>query len=483
MSNPVLAARGVSKRYPGTLALDGVDFEVRRGQVSALVGENGAGKSTLMRILAGIEQPTSGALELDGRAVRLGGSRDAIAHGIAMIHQELNVLPNLSVTDNIFLGREITRRGVVDRAEEDRQARALLDLLGEAIDPRAEAGALEMGQQQIVEIARALSQSARVVIMDEPTSALSAAEVAVLFRVIADLKQRGVAVVYISHHLEELLSISDRVTVLRDGRVVAEAAASGVGPEWIVERMTGGVAGGGAQARKTVGEPVFTAPGMGIEIRAGEIVGFYGLMGAGRTPLFETIAGLRPCVGEMRLGGRDLCALDVAQRLAAGVALVPESRQRDAIIPALSVRENIVLASRRGAYVSAEEERRKAGAMVRDLHIRVNDLEAPVTSLSGGNQQKVILARCLLTNPKLLIMDEPTCGVDVSARAEIWELVRRLAERGMAVMFASSELQEVMSLATRIVVMADGRITAKFPIEEATEGALVAAAGGEHAYN
>jgi len=484
-SGAVLAARGISQRFPGTLALEGVDFTARAGQVSALIGENGAGKSTLMRILAGIDQPTAGVLELDGRPVRLASSRDAAARGIAMIHQELNLLPNLSVTDNIFLGRELTRYGLVDRAAEEGQARQLLQRLDQPIDPRALAGSLPLGQQQAVEIARAIAQNARVLIMDEPTSALSAAEIEVLFRVIRDLKARGAAVIYISHRLEELLAIADSVTVLRDGRVVAEAGAGSIGVEWMVEKMTGGVPAAGTKAPPPAGAPVFSVQGvsLGAELRdvsfavsAGEIVGFYGLLGAGRTPLLECIAGLRtPDSGEMRLDGRGIGRLSIAQRIAAGVALVPESRQRDAIVPALSVRENILLASRAGLFVSPGKERRRAAEAARELRIRTSDIESPVTSLSGGNQQKVVLARYLLISPRLLLLDEPTCGVDIGARAEIYEIIRRLAARGMAVLFASSELQEILTLATRIVVMASGRITAELAAAEASEEALVAA--------
>ncbi len=481
----VLAARGISMQFPGTLALDRVDFSVRAGSVHALVGENGAGKSTLVRILAGIERPTSGHLELDGAPLHLASSRDATARGIAMIHQELNLLPNLSVTDNLFLGRERVRFGVVDRAREEQEARHLLDRLEQRVDPRTLAGDLPLGQQQAIEIARAVAQDARVVIMDEPTSALSAAEVAVLFRVIRELKARGVAVIYISHHLEELLEISDSVTVLRDGRVVAEAPAHGLGIGWIVEKMTGGAAiTGGAQP--AAGNTLFSVRGLclrgelqdvSFDLRAGEIVGFYGLLGAGRTPLFESLIGLRtPERGEIRLENRSLAGLPLGQRIAAGLALLPESRQRDAIVPALSVRENVLLASRRGLCLSPADERRRAGELVRDLHIRTAGLESPVTSLSGGNQQKVVLARYLLTSPKVLLLDEPTCGVDIGARGEIYQILRQLAARGMAIVFASSELQEMLALATRILVMASGRITAEFTAGEVTEEALVAAA-------
>ena len=483
--SPVLAARGVSKQFPGTLALDRVDFPAPAGQVTALVGENGAGKSTLMQILAGIDQPTGGRLELDGRPVEFASSREAAARGVAMIHQELSLLPEMSVADNIFLGHELSRRGVLDRAAEERRTTELLDRLEQAIHPRTPAGSLPLGQQQAIEIARAMARDARVLIMDEPTSALSAAEVDVLFRVIRDLKSRGVAIVYITHHLEELLDNSDSVTVLRDGRVVAEAACESVRLDWIVEKMTGGIAASEAKTPRAVGAPVFSARNLSLgrdvrnvsfEVGAGEIVGFYGLLGAGRTPLFEAIAGLRvEDSGELRLGGRDLGGLSIAARLRAGIALVPESRQRDAIVPALSVRENILLASRGGMYVSAAKERAKAAELVMKLRIRTADAENPITSLSGGNQQKVVLARYLLTSPKLFLLDEPTCGVDIGARAEIYEIIRRLAAEGMAVLFASCDLQEIMTLATRILVMASGRITGVFTASEASEEALVAA--------
>jgi erythritol transport system ATP-binding protein len=502
-SKIVLAARAISKQFPGALALDRVDFAVRRGDVHALVGENGAGKSTLMRILAGIEQPTSGGLELDGAPLQLDSSRAAAACGIAMIHQELNLLPNLSVTDNIFLGRERTRFGVVDRAFQERTARDLMQRLEQPVDPRTLAGDLPAGQRQAIEIARAVAQDARVVIMDEPSSALSAAEVAVLFRVIRDLKAHGVAVIYISHRLEELLTIGDFVTVLRDGRVAAESATSEIGTEWIVEKMTGRPAVRGGYEPKPA-EIVFSArgillsehahsadrSGISFDVRAGEIVGFYGLLGAGRTPLFESMIGLRtPDSGDFLLQGRSLRRLSIQRRIAAGVVLLPEDRQRDSIVPELSVRENILLANRTGLAISPAAERRRAAELVRDLHIRTADLESPVTTLSGGNQQKVVLARYLLAAPKVLLLDEPTCGVDIGARAEIYAILRRLAAGGMAVLFASSELQEVVTLATRILVMASGRITEEFGAG-ASEDELMAAAsplapsrvGGDSAY-
>ena len=490
----VLAARAVSKQYPGTTALDGVDFAVRRGQVNALIGENGAGKSTLMRILAGVEQPASGTLELDGRPVRLASPRDAAARGISMIHQELNLLPNLSVADNIFLGRERTRYGILDRTAQERQTRDLMARLEQPIDPRILVGALPLGYQQIVEIAKAMAQDVRILIMDEPTSTLSAAEIGVLFRLIRDLKSRGVAIVYISHRLEEVLAIGDHVTVLRDGRSVAAAAADAVDVAWIVEKMTGrtataGVPSGPHAEPAGAGPPTLSVEGLEVgqavppalhgvsfTARAGEILGFYGLMGAGRTELFEALIGLRRVRhGSIACQGRAITHLGIPEHIHAGLALVPEERRAAGIVPTLSVRENIALAQTHGLYLSFAAERRSAAEFVRELNIRAVSLEQPITSLSGGNQQKVVLSRFLFTSPKVLLLDEPTRGVDVGARAEIYTIIRRLAAGGMTVLFASSELQEIMTLATRILVMAEGRITAEFAAAEATEHALVAA--------
>ena len=486
----VLAARAVSKQYPGTTALDGVDFAARRGKVSALIGENGAGKSTLMRILAGVEQPTAGTLELDGRPVRLASPRDAAARGISMIHQELNLLPNLSVADNIFLGSERTRYGILDGNAQERQTHDLMARLEQPVDPHILVGALPLGYQQIVEIAKAIAQDVRILIMDEPTSALSAAEIGVLFRLIRDLKSRGVAIVYISHRLEEVIAIGDRVTVLRDGRAVAEAAADAVDVAWIVEKMTGRTAAGGVPSGPRAepagaGPPTLSVGGLSLEdrlhgvsftARGGEILGFYGLMGAGRTELFETLIGLRRVRhGAIACEGRAIAHLGIPERIRAGLALVPEERRAAGIVPTLSVRENIALAQTHGLYLSPAAERRSAAEFVRELNIRAASLEQPITSLSGGNQQKVVLSRYLLTSPKVLLLDEPTRGVDVGARAEIYAIIRRLAAGGMTVLFASSELQEIMTLATRILVMAEGRITAEFAAAEATEHDLVAA--------
>jgi erythritol transport system ATP-binding protein len=509
MTDAILRAERISKTYPGTLALDHVDFQVRRGQVNVLIGENGAGKSTLAKILAGVERPTQGRLALEGEEIRLRSPRDADRYGIGMIYQELSLFPNLSVAENIFMAREVTAgRLMVDHKAQERRARALLERLEQPIDPRTLAGELPLGQQQLVEIARALARDVRILIMDEPTSALSAAEINVLFGIIRELKSRGVSIVYISHRLEELLEIGDQITVLRDGRLIAEAPADAISLGWLVEKMTGRSATvmtprqksqvaaellkvNSLSLRRADGRLVLD--GVSFTVHAGEILGIYGLMGAGRTELLESLIGVQPRVqGAILLEGRRLEARSTAERIAAGLVLVPEDRQRAGLVPTLSVQQNVTLMSLgrfvRGFYLSPARESAGAERLTRELRIKVSDLGQPVTSLSGGNQQKVVVAKCLLTSPKVLLMDEPTRGVDVAAKAEICETMRRLAAQGLGVVFASSELKEILAVAGRVLVMSRGRITGEFQIDQASEEALVRAAsakpgreGGERA--
>jgi erythritol transport system ATP-binding protein len=496
----VLEARAVSKQYPGTLALDRVDFQLRRGRVTALIGENGAGKSTLVKILAAIEPPTRGSLALDGKEVRFASVRDAEGAGIGMIHQELNLCPNLSVAENIFLARHVTAHGMVDRKEQERRAAELLERLEHPIAPGALVGDLPLGQQQVVEIAKALARDVRVLIMDEPTSALSAAEIAVLFRIIRDLAARGVAVVYISHRLHELLEIADFVSVLRDGRMVAEAPAGEVDARWIVERMTGRSASaqpivGGAPPE---GRDVLRVASLSLtavsgrrvlrdvsfSLRVGEVLGIYGLMGAGRTELLETLMGLHPgAAGSIQLEGRRLDGLSTADRIAAGLAMVPEDRQAAGLVQPLSIRSNMTLAALqrvcRWGWLSPRREQAFAAPKVAELQIKVPGLGHNVGSLSGGNQQKVVIAKCLLTGPRVLLLDEPTRGVDVGAKAEIHSLVRRLAASGIGVVLVSSELEEVRAVADRILVMSRGAVTADFEAAQAGDDELAAAASAQ----
>lgn len=493
-----LEARAVSKQYPGTLALDNVDFVLRGGEVTALIGENGAGKSTLVKILGGVEQPTAGSLLLDGTEIRMSSVRDADAQGIGMIHQELNLCGNLSAAENIFLGREMTDRGMLNRRGQEEIARQLMSRLGQEIDVSMAAADLPLGMQQIVEIAKALARNVRVLMMDEPTSALSASEIEVLFRIIRELTAQGVAIVYISHRLEELLEIAYRVFVLRDGRMVADAPAREVNTAWIVERMTGRASStGDARESHAAGETVLRidslslkAPGgrsvlsnVSFSAHAGQILGIYGLMGAGRTELMESLMGLHPeCLGDVWLHSANQRGAGVPERIAAGMAMLPEDRQTSGLVASLSVLENMTLASlgkyARGPWLSHTAENAAAEKMSADFRIKSAGLQHNIGSLSGGNQQKVLLARCLLTSPQVLLLDEPTRGVDVGAKREIYAIVRRLADSGMSILFVSSELDEIRSVADRILVMSRGEITGDFQATNVSADALALAASG-----
>jgi erythritol transport system ATP-binding protein len=492
----ILEARSVSMQYPGTLALDNVTFLLRKGTVSALIGENGAGKSTLVKILAGIAQPTRGTLLLDGAEISLRSVRDADSHGIGIIHQELNLCPNLSVAENIHLAREISAYGVLNKRQQELRARELLERLEHPIDPQALVGNLPLGQQQIVEIAKALARDVRVLMMDEPTSALSAAEIEVLFRIIRDLKARGVAIVYISHRLEELLGIADTVSVLRDGRMVAESPAGDVDTRWIVERMTGRAAASievpnhqeaGPELLRVEALSLTAESGrpllrdVSLNLRAGEVLGIYGLMGAGRTELLECLMGLHPEVaGSIFLDSRKLDGLDTSRRIACGLAMVPEDRQVSGLVQSLSVLANMTISSlsrfAKGAWLSPSSEQAAASRIASDLRIKAPGLQHNIGSLSGGNQQKVVIAKCLLTDPRVLLLDEPTRGVDVGAKREIHAIVRRLAASGMGILLVSSELEEVRATADRVIVMSRGAVTAEFQAATATDDALAVAA-------
>lgn len=495
----VLNAFDIVKTYGATRALKGVNFSIHRGQVTTLFGENGAGKSTLMKILSGVEQPTSGELTLDGDPVAFANTVDARRHGISIIHQELSLAPNLSVRDNIFLGRELTGPTGVNYAEEARQARAVLDELGEDIDPLTKVADLRLGQQQIVEIARALSIDARILIMDEPTSALSASEVEVLFTVVRDLTARGVSIVYISHHLEEALEITDHAVVLRDGAITATALAADIDLAWVVRAMVGeGFDLGSAPAGYEFGAVALSIQNVSVadvenparsvvdrlslEVRAGEIVCIYGLMGAGRTELLEAAAGRIPLSGGRVLkGGRDLAGLSIADRIAAGLGLVPEDRQRDGLVPTMTVGANLSLASLgsfiRGLFVSDRREADLVTESIRTMHVKTSGGGAPINSLSGGNQQKVVIGKMLATEPTVILLDEPSRGIDIGAKAEVFRLLAERAEHGLAVIYSTSEVGECLSIAHRIVVMSRGRISAEFGADTTKE--QIMAASGE----
>lgn len=497
--NTVLRAKNVAKRYGGTHALKGVNFAVTEGKVTALFGENGAGKSTLMKILSGIERPTSGSLELRGEPAEFGSTVEARDQGISIIHQELSLCPNLSVRDNIFMGREITRKtGAVDYAAERRNVEELMSRLEEQIDPDTLVADLRLGQQQLVEIARALSVNARILIMDEPTSALSAAEVEVLFKVIRDLTAAGVSIVYISHHLEEAIEISDYAVVLRDGSIVASEEMVNVDLDWIVGNMVGRNFDLGRPPSSDFGKVALeidavkvpdrsnpdrlAVDGVSLDIRAGEIVCIYGLMGAGRTEMLEALAGLVPLAGgRVLVDDRDLAGLSISERIAWGLGLVPEDRQRDGLVQTMSVGRNLSLASLgsfvKGMLLSSAVENTLVEQGIKAVGVKTAGPSASIGSLSGGNQQKVVIGKMLATNPKVILLDEPSRGIDVGAKAEVFGLLAELAGKGLAVLFSTSEVEECLSISHRVVVMNRGRISAEFDASKTTKEQIMAASG------
>ncbi|WP_326759041.1 sugar ABC transporter ATP-binding protein [Streptomyces phaeochromogenes] len=496
---PVLRAAEVTKVYGGTQALKGVSLDIAAGRTTVLFGENGAGKSTLMKILSSVEAPSTGHVELDGRPVAFSSAREAADHGVSIIHQELSLCPNLSIQDNLFLGREHTRRGLLNRSAQRTLARQVLNRLDEHLDPQALVGELRLGQQQLVEIARALLQDARVLIMDEPTSALSAPEVEVLFQVINDLKAQNVAIVYISHHLEEALSVADDVAVLRDGVMVATAPAADVDLAWIVRKMVGRdpqtlypaserTLGAVALQISNLSVSAPATPGrlavreLSLTIHAGEMVGIYGLMGSGRTELLECLAGRLPAAaGEAHLHGEPLMG-SIRQRIGAGLALVPEDRQRDGLVQSMGVGQNLSLATvtrfARRVLLNRQAENTAVTSMIKDVTVKTASAGAPIGSLSGGNQQKVVIGKALMTDPRVLLLDEPSRGVDVGAKADVFQLMAQQAKRGLAVLFTTSEAEEAMNIPDRLLVLARGRLVADLRPSEITRDHLMSLADG-----
>lgn len=493
----VMSARNVAKSFGAVHALKGVNFDIHRGQVTTLFGENGAGKSTLMKILSGVIQPTSGEIVLDGRPITFESSTHARNCGISIIHQELSLAPNLTVRDNIFMGREISGPFGVDYAEEERQTRKLMEELEEDIDPLTLVEDLRLGQQQIVEIARALSVDSRILIMDEPTSALSATEVEVLFKVIRDLTAKGVSIVYISHHLEEALQITNHAVVLRDGTMTAWAPRAEIDLNWIVRNMVGEDYDLGSPPEVTKGDVALSIRGLtvpdpksghynvvdklSLDVRAGEIVCIYGLMGAGRTELLETVAGrLRASGGEVVLQGHEVSHLTIAERIARGLALVPEDRQRDGLVQTMTVGQNLSLASiasfTRGLFTNRRAEQVIIDRTIREVTVKTSGGQAAIGSLSGGNQQKVVIGKILATQPKVILLDEPSRGIDIGAKAEVFRLLAEGAKKGLAVVYSTSEVGECLSVAHRIIVMHKGRISAEFD-HTATKEQIMAASG------
>lgn len=494
----ILRTHAISMLFPGTIALDSVDYQVWRGKVNVIIGENGAGKSTLMKILAGVQQPSSGEMSLNGNPVRFASTRDAAAHGIGMVHQELNLFENLTVAENIFLGREIQKgMAPINEAEQEKRTAELLTRLDQPISPRDLVGNLKVGQQQLVEIAKALAEDADILILDEPTSALSKTEVEILFRVIRELTRQGVSIIYISHRLEELMAIGDVITILRDGKFQAEAKVSDIDVPWIVREMLGSdPVSNFLEPGRTFGAPVLEAEhitcvntagsavvnDVTFNVHAGEIVGIYGLMGAGRTELFECLLGTeRNYLGKLWLDSKPVPQrLTTADRIRMGMSLVPEDRKRTGIFPISSVATNLTIASlwrrlQRGFAIARKDEEAVVASTIGNLSIKVSSPEVEIQALSGGNQQKVVIGRSLLTNPKILFLDEPTRGIDVGAKADVFRMMVQLSQQGIAVVFSTSDLKEIMAVSDRILVMSGGKLTADIARDRAEESALVTA--------
>ncbi|HEY0125180.1 MAG TPA: sugar ABC transporter ATP-binding protein [Rhizobium sp.] len=499
----ILRLEDVSKVYSGIVAVKRANLELRRGAVNVLVGENGAGKSTLMKIIAGVERPTLGRIVLEGETVHFDSPADAQARGIGMIFQELNLFANMSVAENIFATREITR-GIfgIDHKAQITKANEFLKRLDAGINAETMIEDLPIGQQQLVEIAKAISLNARILIMDEPTSALSAAEVDILFKVIAELKAQGVAIVYISHRLEELMRIGDYITVLRDGQITGQAMVRDIDTKWIVRSMIGSDAKDFAKGDShTIGKEAFRAEeislprstgGLAVDhvslsVRAGEILGIYGLMGAGRSEFFECVMGRHMhSTGKIFIDGVEVRERDTTRRIRRGLALIPEDRQREGLVQVLSIASNLTLASlgrfARFFHIDAGAEKQATRDMIRDLSIKAPNPDFEVTSMSGGNQQKVVIGKALMTDPKVLLMDEPSRGIDVGAKADVFRTMRRLAGKGLAILFSTSDLEEVMALSDRIAVLSNGRLVAVFDRNEATEEAIIAASAKGHGH-
>ncbi|MFO8033875.1 MAG: ATP-binding cassette domain-containing protein [Candidatus Bipolaricaulota bacterium] len=493
MTDTALKICNVSKAFPGVQALGDVSFAVRRGEVHAVVGENGAGKSTLMKILAGAQAPDGGAVFIGGTPMERFTPEEARRAGVAIIYQEFNLVQQLSVAKNIDLGREPHRWGWILRRKERRRARQTLSELGAELPLRRRVSRLSVAEQQLVEIAKALSQDARILIMDEPASALSLEERERLFGLVEKLKARGLTIVYVSHHLEEVFRLADRVTVFKDGCHVATAEAEATNRDEVITWMVGRKLENIFPPRgKEFGDSVLTVDGLSspprvkdvsLTLRRGEIVGLYGLVGAGRTELCQALFGARPSQGAVSVKGRPARIRSPWEAVRRGMAFLTENRKEEGLVLGLSVRHNLALPSlsqrQRASVIQQRAEQRSVQEVVHKLGIRVAGTNTAVLQLSGGNQQKVVIGKWLLARPDVLICDEPTRGVDVGAKAEIYAHLRRLADQGMAILMVSSELPEMLGMSDRVLVMRDGAIAAALPIDQATEERVLSKALGE----
>ena len=485
MDEVIVRMEHITKTFPGVKALDDVHFELRAGEVMALLGENGAGKSTLMKILSGVYTRDGGEMEIFGKSYGDLTPKGAQALGVAIIHQELNMCRHLSIAENMFLGREKTRLGTLSQREMETEASNALEELGIDLDPRQVVGELPVSKQQMVEIAKALSTNAKILIMDEPTSSLTSREIDDLFRIIRDLKAKGCGVVYISHRLEELQYIVDRVTIMRDGQFVTSGRFQDMTMDEIIANMVGReIKEKFPRVQCKKGKCVFEARGLNagrmvrdvsFQLYEGEIVGFAGLMGAGRTETTRAIFGVDPKEsGRLFLDGREVSIRSVEDAIRNGIVLAPEDRKKDGLCTKLSMRENIALPNLdiicdKAGVVRKRREEQMCNEAIANLRIKTAGLDSDAATLSGGNQQKVVVAKWLARNSRVVMFDEPTRGIDVAAKVEIYHLMNRLKQQGIAVMFVSSEMPELMGIADRIIVMCDGRITGEIGSGEATQ--------------
>ena len=494
-SPPLLEVRSVTKRYSGVLALREVDLTIRAGEVHALIGENGAGKSTLMKILAGIEQPTSGQIFLEGKPVMIDSAHTALGLGISMIHQELNLADNLNVGANIFLGREPQHKGFLSFSRIHDEAQKYLDMIALDVSPSTVVDQLTIGRQQMVEIAKAISTQAKTVIMDEPTSSLSQHESEQLFHVIRQLRDQGVAIIYISHRLGEVRDLADRVTVLRDGENAGGLEQGEIEHDRMVKLMVGrDIDQFYARQEHQIGVPFLTVRDLrttafpqqtiNFEVSEGETVCLAGLVGAGRTEVLGALFGVDPKVsGEISVAGKLRVIANPRDAIDAGMALVPEDRKQQGLILEMSIRQNIGVPGlarnqRAGGLLNFARERQDSLQMTEEMKIKApNDLQL-TQYLSGGNQQKVVIGKWLAMQPRVLFLDEPTRGVDIGAKQEIYRLMEELAEQGVAILFVSSEMEEVLSLSDRVLVMHEGRITGELNRDELSEEAVMQLATG-----
>jgi ribose transport system ATP-binding protein len=496
----MLIAENITKKFSGVTALDNVCLELHAGKVNAIIGENGAGKSTLMKILSGVYAEYDGRIVYKNQPVRFHNTRQAQAAGIAIIHQELNLIPYLSVSENIFLGREITTPwGTLDKDKMRAKTQELLHRLKLAVDPDTKIASLKVGQQQVVEIAKALLFDAEVIIMDEPTSAISESEVEVLFDIIEQLKKENKVIAYISHKLDELFKIADRYIVLRDGKTIESGDMKGMTHDSIIQKMVGReikivrkattagrdntlLSAENISLKHPVRKNDQLLKNISFRLSKGEILGIFGLMGAGRTELLETIFGLhsKRSSGNVIIEGRQLNIHSPANAINAGLALVPEDRKKDGLVLSLDVRDNICLTTlddmQKMGLLNNNKEVALAKKYTTELNIKASSDKQVAKNLSGGNQQKIVLAKWLATKPKVLMLDEPTRGIDINAKNEIYKLILQLADEGLGIIVVSSELPEILAVSDRIIVMAEGIITAEFAANEATEDNILKAA-------